>query len=49
MRRRNAHLEEKIATLHIQLKDKHQALQKMHQDYELTKSNLLSVNKDQGT
>jgi len=37
MRRRNKQLENKLATLYVQLKDKDEALKQIHEEYHLTK------------
>lgn len=44
MRRRNKQLENKLATLYIQLKDKDEALKQIHEEYHLTKTNLERAN-----
>ena len=49
MRRRNKQLENKLATLYVQLKDKDEALKQIHEEYHLTKTNLEKANMDKGT
>ena len=44
MRRRNKQLENKLATLYVQLKDKDEALKQIHEEYHLTKTNLEKSN-----
>ena len=48
MRRRNKQLENKLATLYVQLKDKDEALKQIHEEYHLTKTNLEKANMDKG-
>lgn len=48
MRRRNKQLENKLATLYVQLKDKDEALKQIHEEYHLTKTNLEKSNMDKG-